>query len=84
MEIILGFLFELIVDGALEAFPDKKVPLPLRIIAGIILIGVYGGLIGLCFFLGIHDRNWIVLILGVIILIFTIFGIRSVYKKHKH
>ena len=84
MEVILEFLFELIVEGSLEASSDKKIPLPLRIIAGIVLIGIYGSLIGFCIFSGIHDRNWIVLVLGIIILVITILGARAVYLKHKH
>ena len=49
MELIFEILFELIVDGSLNADTDKKVPVIIRIIAAIILIVVYGGLIGLFF-----------------------------------
>ena len=83
MEFIMEFLFELIVEGSLEASSDKKVPLPVRIIAAIVLIVVYGGMIGLFLYSGIHGRNWGMLILGVIILVITVLGARAVYKKRK-
>ena len=83
MEIIMEFLFELIVEGSLEASSDKKVPLPIRIIAAIILIAVYGGLIGFCFYSGIREKSWVLIVLGVIILVITVLGARAAYKKHK-
>lgn len=83
MEFVFEFLFELIVEGSLEASTDKKVPWPLRILAAIVLIGVYGGLIGVCFYSGIHDKSWIMLLLGMIILFITALGVRAVFKKHR-
>ena len=83
MEIIMEFLLDLIVEGSLEASSDKTVPLPIRIIAAIVLIGVYGGLIGFCFYLGIRGRSWVLIILGIIILSLTALGVRAVYKKRK-
>ena len=83
MDFILEFLFDLIVEGSLEASTDKKVPLPVRIIAAVILIGVYGGLIGICLYSGIREKSWVLLLLGVIILIMTALGIRSVYRKRR-
>ena len=83
MEMILEFLFELIVEGSLEATADKKVPWPLRILAAVILIGVYGGLIGTCFWYGIREKSLIMLLLGIIILIITALGIRAVCRKHR-
>ena len=83
MGFIAEFLFELIVEGSWEASSDKKVPLAVRIIAGLILMAVYGALIGVCFFIGIHDRKWIVLVLGIVILVITVLGVRTMYKNHK-
>ena len=46
MDIIMEVLFELILEGALEASSDRKVPLVVRIAAAIVLLGIYGGMIG--------------------------------------
>ncbi len=45
MEIIFDILFELIVEGSMGAVGDKKVPLPLRILAAVFLIVIFGGLV---------------------------------------
>lgn len=83
MEIIADFLFELIIEGSLDAFSVKRVPLPLRIIAAIILTGVYGGLTGIFIYCGIRHKNPIMLLLGAALLIFIILGVRAIYKKHR-
>ena len=83
MELIFEILFELIVDGSLNATTDKKVPVIIRIIAAIILIVVYGGLIGLFFFWGIHNKSIALLVIGALILVITVLGIWKTYKKHR-
>lgn len=83
MELIFEILFELIIEGSLNAAADKKIPVILRIIAAIILIVVYGGLIGLCFFWGIHDKSIALLLTGILILVITAFGIWKTYQKNR-
>lgn len=53
MEILFEIIFEIIVDGALEAVSSRKVPMPLRILAALIVVGVFGGVIFLIVFTGI-------------------------------
>lgn len=43
MDILFEFIFEFIVEGALELSTSRRVPLPLRILAAVIVIGVFGG-----------------------------------------
>lgn len=81
MEILFEILFELIVEGSLEAAADKKVPLWIRIIAGIILIAVFGGSAGVLIYIGIRNTNWILLVIGIVLLLFFAFGFWKVYKK---
>ena len=76
-------LFEIIVEGSLEASFDKKVPLWIRIIAGIILIVVYGGLVGFLIYEGIRSVNWGLLVIGIALLVFFAFGFWKVFKKHR-
>ena len=62
---------------------EKKVPLPVRIIAAAVLIVVFGGLIGFCFYCGIHDGDGIMLVLAALILVITVLGARAFYRKHR-
>ena len=79
MEIIL----DLILEGSVEAASSKKVPLPVRILASVILLAVYGGLIGFLVYIGIHEKIWLVLVLAAVILIITVLAFCRVYKRRK-
>ena len=83
MEFIFDLIFDLIIDGSFEAATDKKVPMAVRVISAIILIGFFVGIIGFCIFLGIHDRNWITLVIAALILIATLFQALRYYRKYK-
>ena len=83
MEIIFDILFELIVEGSMGAVGDKKVPLPLRILAAVFLIVIFGGLVGALVYIGIDENNWIVLILGVFIALAAIAAVWQTWKKHR-
>lgn len=84
MEIIFEILFEIIVDGSLNTVSDKKIPLPLRILAAIVLLIVYGGLVYLCLFWGIHNKSFILMIVGLGLLIFFSLAFIKTYKNHRH
>ena len=83
MEVLFEILFEIIVEGSLEASRDKKVPLWIRIIAGLILIAVYGGLVGFLIYEGIRSVNRGLLVIGIALLVFFAFGFWKVFKKHR-
>ena len=83
MEVLFEILFEIIVEGSLEASRDKKVPLWIRIITGLVLIAVYGGLVGFLIYEGIRSMNWILLVIGIALLVFFAFGFRKTFKKHR-
>ena len=80
---LFEILFQIIVEGSLEASRDKKVPLWIRIITGIILIAVYGGLVGFLIYEGIRSKNWSLSVIGIALLVFFAFGFWKVFKKHR-
>lgn len=82
MELLFEIIFELIVEGSLEISSARKVPLLLRIVAGLILIGVYGGIAGFLLYEGFVSRNWVLAAGGIAILLFGIVGFWKTYKKH--
>lgn len=48
MDIILEFIMEIVLEGALGLGTGKKVPLPLRILAVLVYFVIYGVVIVLC------------------------------------
>ena len=83
MEIIFEVLFEFILEGSMGAVGDKKVPMPLRILAALILFIVFGGLIGGLLYLGISESSPVALIFGLVILVIVIFAILNTVKTHR-
>lgn len=45
IEGIFELIFEIIVEGSLEVGTSKKVPLPLRILAFILFVAIFGGFV---------------------------------------
>ncbi len=83
METILEVIFELIIEGSVGALGDKKVPVPLRILAAVFLIAVYGGLVCFLFIAGILDRNPLLIGCGVLILAVTVFLVSRIIRRRK-
>lgn len=46
MDFIIEILFEIIIEGSMELGSSKKVPLPLRILAAILILVIYLGMGG--------------------------------------
>ena len=82
LDLILDFLFELVFDGIIYASTEKKVPLPLRILAILILVLFYGGLVGTLVYIGIKDRSWIIVAIAAFILAATILAVVKTYRRH--
>lgn len=59
MEELFEMIFELIFEGALDVATSesKRIPLPLRIICGVISVALIGGVIFLIVFCGIASLN---------------------------
>ncbi|MBQ6550260.1 MAG: hypothetical protein IJL78_02500 [Lachnospiraceae bacterium] len=83
MGMIFEILFELIVDGSVEALGDKKVPAVVRVLAALVLIVGLGGLVGLVIIYGIADQNWLMAGLGAALGAFFLFGILRTVKKRR-
>ena len=82
-EFIFEFILELVLDGSIEVLGEKKVPLALRVAAGIIVGIVYVGIVALLLFEGISEKNWAIAVLGAGIGIFFGAGFISVIKKRR-
>ena len=57
MELLFEIILELVFEGVTSSVSNKRVPLPVRIIAGIIVIGLFGGAAFLIIYAGIVCFN---------------------------
>lgn len=55
MEILIEIILEIIIEGVFVTATAKRVPPPLRILAGILALGIFGGLIFLMIFVGLNS-----------------------------
>jgi hypothetical protein len=83
MEFIFGILFELIIEGSIGAVGDKKVPLVLRILAAVILIVVFGGLVGILIYIGIDEKNLPIFFCGVTVGVIVVLAVWRTAIKYR-
>ena len=89
MEFVLELIFEIIIEGTIEIGTSKKVPLPIRIIALLIFLLIYGAILGVIAMVGIgvwQDGNTslslMVFGLDVLIALLVVCWIIKQYKKN--
>lgn len=78
---ILEFILELVLDGAVELASSRKVPVPIRILLGSIILVCFLGIFGLLLFIGIDIGSDFMI--AIAILIFASF-LYLVFKKIKN
>ena len=90
MEFILELLFDIIVEGSIELGSEKKVPMPLRIIALLVVWIIFFGMGGICIYesyeeylAGAMIGAWIALGVGVFLIIGGIFIAYKMFKKKR-
>ena len=54
MDFLIQLALELIIDGSIDSVSDKKTPMAVRVIAAIILIAAFCGLVGFSLFGFLH------------------------------
>lgn len=81
LDFLLEFLLEIILNGALESVSEKKVPMFVRVMTAILLLGFYIGLGALLIYIGITNKNGI--IIGVAIFLYIVIAIAVVNKYNK-
>ena len=84
MELIFEILFDFIVEGSVGAVGDKKVPLPLRIVAAVFLVALFGTLIAVCLYIGITEKNWVGFAIAGLIAVIIVAAVRKIIKKHRN
>ena len=87
MEFLFEIFFEIIVEGAIAATSEKRVPMPLRILAAVFVVGLFGGVLFLIIFTGIlclqgEDKQPVVAVL--MFLTAAIFAVGLTFKTVRH
>ena len=83
MELILDILFDLIVEGTIGAVGDKKVPMPLRIIAAVVLVLIFGTVIAACVYIGISEKNWIGFAIAGLVAVIVVAAVLKTIKRYR-
>ena len=90
MEFILELLFDIIVEGNIELGSEKKVPMPLRIIALLVVWIIFFGMGGIfiyesyeAYLTGAMSGAWLALGVGVFLIIGGIFIAFKMFRKKK-
>ena len=87
MEFLFEFIFEVIVEGAVAATSEKRVPMPLRVLAAVFLIVLFGGVIFLMIFAGIlclQSEENLTAVAVLMFLLAVIFVVGLTLKAVKH
>ena len=86
MDILFEFLFELVFEGMMETAKSKKVPMVIRIIAGVLVSAFFLAVIGVIVLIGIlsfKDNKPFSVIMFILAIIFTIALILKIVKYIK-
>lgn len=91
MDILLELLFEIIIEGSLELGTTRKVPLPLRILALIIVLFVYGFLLFIIFMIGYDAAKegntgvaGMMYVTDALLFILVVYAIRKKFKENRN
>lgn len=86
MDILFEFIFSLVFEGSLEVFADKKIGTPIRVIAALIFLLIWGGVMIAISFAAYSSmsNNVPAGVLFILIDLFMFFGVLyAIIKKYK-
>ena len=81
MEFLLELIFSIVFDGCIELASERKVPLPVRIICALLVIAVYLLLGGGLVLIGIFEKQPVISIIGVFILLLMLILCIKKYRE---
>lgn len=88
MDFLFEILFSIVFEGIIETAECKKVPMLIRIIAGVLVIGVFLAAIGVVILVGclsFKDNKFLGIFMFLIALLFLVSLIIKIVKfKNKH
>lgn len=81
IEFFVETALELVVEGAVSATSEKKIPLFLRVLIGILLIGFYMGIVGLIVYIGIKNASLVIVGMGIALFILVVYLVGRKYRE---
>jgi len=81
MDDLVDLLLEVLIDGMLHGATSKKVPMPLRILLGAVLIGLFGGLVALLFIIAVQTGSIALLLTAVVVALSSLIWIGSKVRQ---
>lgn len=90
MELIFELFLEIVIEGCLEIGTSRRVPMPLRILALLLFLGVFGGLIVLFVIIGLGAMEdnpavgWLMIIIAVLLAVVVGYAVRKKAKEKKN
>ena len=90
MEFIFELIFDIIVEGSIELGSEKKVPMPLRILALLVVLIIFIGMAGIMLFIGYDAMmngqvavSILLYAVSVFILAGGMYQVRKMFKAHR-
>ncbi len=83
LDLVFEILFELLLEGSMEAVQSRRVPLPLRVFLLGVLAAVYGGLLFVIIEIAVVYKSIVAGIIAVLYVVFAVMLIRKKYETYK-
>ncbi len=83
LDILIDFIFEFLLTGAVEAAGARKIPLAIRLVALSVLLLVYGILLYVTVKIAVEEQSFLALIAMLLILVIFIFAAVKRYRELK-
>ena len=83
LDLVFEILFELLLEGSMEAVQSRRVPLPLRVFLLGVLAAVYGGLLYVIIEIAVVYKSIVAGIIAVLYVVFAVMLIRKKYETYK-
>lgn len=80
METLLEIIYEIVFEGMIYLGTRRNVPLVLRILCAIIVVGIYIVIIGGMLYIGLKENNFVIMLLA--LALFIIIGLAA-YRKYE-
>lgn len=81
MDIIMEIILEIFVGGASEAVSEKSLPLPVRILAAVLLLAFCAGIVGLLILLAVKSRSRVIAGIAVFMLVCAVAAAAGKFKE---
>lgn len=84
MDFLIETILEIVLEGCLYITPEKKFPIIIRLILGVITAAFYAGLIGIIIYVALKNNSVILFAVAVLAAVIIAYEFWENYKKIKN